>query len=158
MSKRKLWTDESMEAAVQCLQDGSKGLRETARLYNIPVETLRRHAIGECGSHPGPPTVLTEHEEDSLAKYLIKMSKMGFGLNRETVMEMAYKIVDKTGRKHPFKNEKAGRAWFEGFQRRHPKLTLRKPQPLSYLEQHPPTRKPLTIFLASWERYMDDLI
>ena len=57
------------------------------------------------------------------------MSEMGFGLNRETVMEMAYKIVDKTGRKHPFKN---GRAWFEGFQRRHPNLTLRKPQPLSY--------------------------
>ena len=113
MSKRKLWTDESMEAAIQCIHDGSKGLRETARLYNIPVETLRRHAIGEC-------------------EYLIKMSEMGFGLNRETVMEMAYKIVNKTGRKHPFKNEKAGRAWFEGFQRRHPNLMLRKPQPLSY--------------------------
>ena len=42
----------------------------------------------------GPPTVLTDDEEDSLAKYLIKMSEMGFGLNRETVMEMAYKIVN----------------------------------------------------------------
>ena len=49
-----------MEAAVQCVEDGSKGLRESARLYNVPVETLQRHAIGECGSRPGPPTVLTE--------------------------------------------------------------------------------------------------
>lgn len=121
-----------MEAAVQCVKDGSKGLREAARLYNVPVETLRRHAIGECGSRPGPPTVLTEEEEDKLAEYLIQMSDMGFGLNRETVMEMAYKIVEKLGRNHPFKHERAGRAWFEGFQRRHPNLTLRKPQPLSY--------------------------
>ena len=70
--------------------------------------------------------------EDTLAEYLIQMSEMGFGLRRETVMEMAYEIAEKTGRKHPFKNDTAGRAWFEGFQRRHPKLTMRKPQPLSY--------------------------
>ena len=76
------------------------------------------------GSRPGPPTVLTEEQEDTLAKYLIQMSEMGFGLHRETVMEMAYEIAEKTGRKHPFKNETAGRAWFKGFQRRHPKLTM----------------------------------
>ena len=61
----------------------------------VPVETLRRHAIGECGSRPGPPTVLTEEQEDTLAKYLIQMWEMEFGLRRETVMEMAYEIADK---------------------------------------------------------------
>ena len=52
------------------------------------------------------------------------MSEMGFRLCRETVMEMAYEIAEKTGRKYPFKNETAGRAWFEGLQRQHPKLTM----------------------------------
>ena len=47
-------------------------------------------------------------------------------------MEMAYEIAEKTGRKYPFKNETAGRAWFEGLLRQHPKLTMRKLQPLSY--------------------------
>jgi len=60
------------------------------------------------------------------------MADMGFGLSRETVMEMAFTIVQKTQRSHPFRDGKAGRAWFEGFERRHPKLTLRTPQPLSY--------------------------
>lgn len=41
-------------------------------------------------------------------------------------------MVGKTQRKHPFKEEKAGWAWFEGFQTRHPRLTLCSPQPLSY--------------------------
>ena len=38
-AKRKLWTEESMQAAVESIKEG-KGLRQTARLYNVPVETL----------------------------------------------------------------------------------------------------------------------
>ena len=57
---------------------------------------------------------------------------MGFGLNRETVMRMAFTIAERSQRKHPFKNGTAGRAWFDGFRRCHPKLTIRTPQPLSY--------------------------
>ena len=82
-------------------------------MYNVPVEILRRHAIGECVSRPGPPTVSTEEKEDSLAKYLIQMSEMGFGLRRETVMEMVYEIAEKLEEN---KNDTAGRARFEGFQ------------------------------------------
>ena len=44
------------------------GLREAARLYNVPVETLRRGVKGfvpvEC--RPGPPTILSQEEEDRL--------------------------------------------------------------------------------------------
>ena len=132
--KRKLWTEESMEAAVNSIHKENKGLREAARLYNIPVETLRRHVNGsvQAGCKPGPSTVLTDEEEDKLASYLVQMADMGFGLSRETVMEMAFTIVDKVQRKHPFKDGKAGCAWFEGFRKRHPNLTLRSPQPLSY--------------------------
>ena len=60
------------------------------------------------------------------------MSEMGFGLTRDGVMGMAFKIVSKSQRPHPFKNGSAGRGWFEDFLRHHPKLTIRSPQPLSY--------------------------
>ena len=80
--KQKLWTDESMIAAVKSVEDG-KGLREASKLYNIPVETIRRHIIGQVGvgSRPGPATVLTAEEEDQLYRYLIQMSDLGFGLS-----------------------------------------------------------------------------
>jgi len=134
MAKRKQWSDVSMAAAVNCVQKDGKGLRETARLYNLPVESLRRRVIGsvELNCRPGPPTVLTEEEEERLAAYLVQMSEMGYGINREGVMGMAYTIVEKSKRSHPFREGSAGRAWFEGFMRRHPKLTVRSPQPLSY--------------------------
>ena len=41
-TKRMLWLDESMQAAVNSILYDNRGLREAARLYNIPVETLRR--------------------------------------------------------------------------------------------------------------------
>ena len=120
-----------MIAATNSVLHDNLALREASRLYNIPFETLRRHVNGsvEPGCKPRSGTILTEEEEDQLAHYLLRMSEIGFRLSRNTVMYLAYKIVP---RKHPFKNEKAGQAWFDGFRRHHPRLTIRLPQPLSY--------------------------
>ena len=130
---RKLWSDESMRAAVQSVNQG-KGLREAARLYNVPVETLRRRVTGmvDLDCRPGPATILTKEEEETIVHYLIQMADMGYGLTREAVMHMVCIIVEKCERPHPFKNEKAGRWWFQGFKSRHPNLTVRMPQSLAY--------------------------
>ena len=122
-----------MTAALQDVK-GGMGVREAARLYNLPYETLRRRVVEkvdlECRS--GPPTVLTEHEEDELASYCVKMADMGFGLSRSDVMVVAFKIAEASGRKHPFTDGAAGRAWYDGFISRHPQLTLRSTQSLSH--------------------------
>jgi len=47
-------------------------------------------------------------------------------------MCLAFKIVDVAQQKHPVKDQKAGQAWFDGFCRQHPKLSIRSPLPLSY--------------------------
>ncbi len=86
----------------------------------------------EIDCRPGPKTVLTEEEEGQLADYLVQMSDMGYGLTREGVMGLAFSVVEKSRRSHPFHNGSAGRAWFDGFMRRRPNLTIRSPQPLSY--------------------------
>ena len=90
------------------------------------------HSSVKAGCKPGPKTVLTDEEEDLLARYLIQMSEMGFGLSRNTFMHLVYNIAEKSKRSHPFKHDKAGRSWFDGFRRRHPHLTIHTPQPLSY--------------------------
>ena len=121
-----------MAAALQDVKDGMS-VREASRLYNLPYETLRRRVVEkvdlECRC--GPPTVLTEHEETELASYCVKMADMGFGLSRTDVMLVAFKIVEASGREHPFTDGAAGRAWFDGFRSRHPRLTLRSTQSLS---------------------------
>ena len=130
--RRQQWSKESMAAALQDVKDGM-GVREASRLYNLPFETLRRRVAEkvdlEC--RPGPPTVLTKQEETELASYCVKMSDTGFGLSRTDVMVVAFKIVEASGRKHPFTDGAAGRAWFDGFRSRHPRLTLRSTESLS---------------------------
>ena len=121
-----------MAAALQDVK-GGMSVREACKLYNLPYETLRRRVTEkvdlECRS--GPPTVLTAEEESELASYCVKMADMGFGLSRADVMVVAFKIIEASGRKHPFTDGTAGRAWFDGFKSRHPRLTLRSTQQLS---------------------------
>ena len=124
-----------MAAAVEAYHSSEDlGLREAARYYNVPIETLRRRVTGkvELDCRPGPATVLTVEQEERLSHYLIEMSEIGFGLTREDIMHLAFLIAEKFNPEHPFKDGKAGRSWFDGFMARHPKLTIRKPQPLSY--------------------------
>ena len=122
-----------MSAAVMSVGEG-KGLREASRLYNVPVETLRRRVTGkvEVDCRSGPPTVLTPDEEEEIAHYLIEMADMGYGLTKDAVMCLVGTYITKCKRNNPFKDGKAGRWWFDGFKKRHPTLTIRMPQPLSY--------------------------
>ena len=129
---RKQWSKGSMAAALQDVKDGMN-VQEAARLYNLPYETLRRQVVEkvELVCRSGPPTVLTKHEEAELASYCMKMADMGFGLSRSNVMIVAFKIAEASGRKHPFSDGSAGRAWFDGFTSRHPRLTSHSTQSLS---------------------------
>lgn len=146
---RKLWSKESMEAAVKAVEEGMR-LREAARLYNVPHETLRRRTTGAVAvdCKPGPSTVLTKEEECILAKYCIDMADMGYGLSRENVMRTAYRIVEKSGRKHPFQNGMGGRAWFDSFCARNPGISLRTPQALSFCRAKAANKQTMDEFFA----------
>uniref|UniRef100_A0A1X7TL34 HTH psq-type domain-containing protein n=1 Tax=Amphimedon queenslandica TaxID=400682 RepID=A0A1X7TL34_AMPQE len=89
--KRKYWSQQAMEQAVASVKSDAMGLREAARCYNVPVETLRRRVKGlvpvECKQDP--PTVLSK-EEDQLYEYLINMADMGYGITRDTLMRLAF--------------------------------------------------------------------
>ena len=133
-AKRRQWLPENMEEACKSVKSGSMILREAARAYNVPVETLRRRVAGivSLDCRPGPPTVLTSEEEARLDQYCVAVADMGFGLTQEGVMAMAFAIVEKTGRNHPFKSGHAGRGWYESFMARQAIITLRISQSLSY--------------------------
>ena len=91
-----------MQEACKPVKDENISLREAARKYSVPVETLRRRTAGlvspDC--RPGPPTVLTSEQETGLAEYCV--ADMGFGLTREGVMAMAFAICRQNWLEPPF--------------------------------------------------------
>ena len=122
-----------MKEAVAYVQNGH-GLREAARLYNVPVETLRRRTSGKVSMEckPGPSNILTKDEEKCLVDYVIEMAVRGFGLTNEDLMRTAFAIVERSGHPDPFHDGMAGRGWLEAFGRHHPVLSCCTPQALSY--------------------------
>ena len=123
--KRKLWSKESMEAAVQSVQEG-KGLWEASCFCSVPAETLRQSRKVKRWLPSWPSyRVITQEEKGEIVHYLIQMADMGYGLTKEAVMYMVGAYVTKCKRR-------TGHWWFQGFKARHPNLTVRMPQPLSY--------------------------
>ena len=49
-------------------------------------------------------TVLTEDDEKCLAVYIADMAEMRSGLTKEDILCLTFRIADKTGRQHPFKD------------------------------------------------------
>lgn len=78
--------------------------------------------------------VFSAAQEKALMKYLLKSSKMYYGLTTTGVRTLAFEFASKLELPMPSKwaeHSMAGRDWFFGFMKRHPNLSLRKPQATS---------------------------
>ena len=122
-------------------------MRSSKIIFNVSVETPGTVPLG-C--HPGPQCPKKSH----IMEYVVNMADMGFGLTKENVMQSAYKIVEKTGKQHPFRNGSAEWSWFKAFHARHPKLTFRMPQSLSYCRALCSNERLLVISFQSWELHV----
>ena len=94
-----------MKRAIDDVTRNSKGLRQAAREYSVPVTTLKRQIdcflTADC--KPGPSTTLLKEEEEKLVNYITTMAQRGFGLSPQEICTLAYEIANNSGRNHPSK-------------------------------------------------------
>ena len=153
----------SHENAVEAIGDDEEtilSVRGAAKQFNVPVKTLRRRVTGsvDMNCRPGPHPVFTKCEEEKLSNYCIQMADISFGLSKEDIMRSEFLLAEKSGLKHLFKNGKAGRAWFEGFLSRNPRLSIRQAQSLSVARATSANKETITDFLVSLVPCMQNLI
>lgn len=137
---RKTWNTEDMAAAVRMVREKKMGVKKASKHYDVPKTTLRRLA-SEVMSDPdtvvmkklGRKPVFPEHMEEELLQHLLDMESIYFGLTRQDVRRLAFQLALHNNIEHPFRDERAGRAWLDHFLRRHKgRLSLRKPTSTSY--------------------------
>ena len=109
----------------------------------------------KIGQTQGPPTVLTNEEEARLAKWAMEMAMIGYGRSKEQILLTVQKIVEMEKRPNPFKNGKPGKKWWQGFLRRHPDLSLRKPEQLESTRAASCTKQRLTQWFADFEKFLE---
>jgi hypothetical protein len=56
---------------------------------------------------------------------------VGFPRKKKDVFTSVQKIISAKNKKTPFKQNRPGEKWYEGFRRRHPKLSLREAEGLT---------------------------
>lgn len=130
--------------AVRLVCDQKKSIREVAEALKISKSALGR-AVKKYKDSGDKDNILfksnlvcgmifTAEDGVLLKEYLLKASKMHYGLTRMQVRYLAYQYAKALNRKCPASweaNNLAGRDWFMGFMDRHPELSLRSPEATS---------------------------
>ncbi|CAH2104755.1 unnamed protein product [Euphydryas editha] len=127
------WDETAMTSALKEVTDLKRSVKSTAQKFGIPLTTLHRHLkSGSAQKKLGRfATIFTSEQENELLEYLFHMDAFFYGLSKEEFLRLVYQYAVMNKIAHPFKNGTAGRDWFKGFSKRHPDLTLRKPEPTS---------------------------
>ena len=139
-TERAMWEEGSMKSAIYAVKNKEMSIGKAAAAYNVPKESLRRRIKGvlkllsvedlhknKLGSYR---KVLSETEEFELVKYIKDMDNAFYGLTINDLRHVVYDYVDRKKINHPFNTYKklAGYDFVEGFLKRCPTLSLRKPE------------------------------
>ncbi|KAJ8952300.1 hypothetical protein NQ314_007568 [Rhamnusium bicolor] len=73
----------------------------------------------------GPPTALTQEEEELLVRWICACANKGFPLNKRLLCETVKDLIESDNRPNPFKDGLPGFKWFNAFLKRHPELSQR---------------------------------
>ncbi len=125
----KSWTEDSLKRAYTAVKENRMSIRKASVVYNVPRSTLADRVSGRAkfGCHSGPSRYLSDQEEKELAGFLAGAARMGYARSKREVLGMVEKIVHLKGIEAEVSN-----GWWESFQKRHPLLTLRSAEKLSY--------------------------
>lgn len=78
--------------------------------------------------------IFTDEQEASLESYLLICAKMCYGLDIIEARRLAFQMAEHNNIKVPenwIRNQAAGEDWMYNFRKRHPKISLRRPEPCS---------------------------
>lgn len=159
---------ERMKDAVKLVLDDGRSIRQACQTFGMKFSTLRRYVeiarkSEDRNAMSYSPNyacrqVFTEEEETLLQEYLIKASKIQYGLTRMQVRKLAYEFALRNNKTFPpswAKNNCAGEDWFSGYMKRFPNLSLRRPEATSLSRATSFNRKNVKDFFDHLEKLLE---
>lgn len=139
-STRQGWDATSMEKAIEAVRLGRMTLSKAASAFGVPRTTLRRRfenknlrASGNIKCLGRFKTVFSVEQEQEMVNHILNMEVRFYGVTIKDLQCLAYQLAEKNKIKHSFNSGKmmAGKDWIKGFRKRHPELSIRKPEATS---------------------------
>src|SRR5205814_10212708 len=122
------YTEADVSAAIDAVLDGD-GLREAARKYNIPRQTMADRILGRKTNSEAKESKqrLSPDLEKKLVGFILKQESIGSALTHAQIRSLAGKILKNGGDSMPI-----GRHWLEGFFRRNPEIKTKRATRIDY--------------------------
>ena len=119
----------SMQKAYEAVASGKMSVRKAADEYGVPRSTLHDRVTGRVAlkARSGVKRYLSDEEEVSLVEYLIGCASVGYTKSCKDVLAIAQQMASTRDPK-----VEITRGWWDSFRARHPEVTLRRAEPLSY--------------------------
>lgn len=158
-------TAEDMKEALKNIKNGMS-VRKSSQITGIPFTTLRRYYLktrnlnlDETRLTPNYTInkVFTAEQENMLKDYFKYCALLFYGLSTKECRRIAYQMAQINNLKMPNswkEKEMAGKDWLLCFRKRHPELTLRKPEPCSLARATAFNRTNVERFYSNLENLM----
>ena len=93
---RKKSTQDELEAALSDVRSG-RSVNSISKSSGIPKSTLLAKIIGHrpLKSKQGPPTILTEKEEDNIFRWMLHLSNRGFPVTKSQLINSVKQLLKK---------------------------------------------------------------
>ena len=153
-----------MDRALSACRNGDMGLNAVERTYGISKSTIKRHLnssnayANDDTRYFGHPNVFSAEMEALLEEHVLMLDSRLFGLSAMELRRMAYDLAEENNLPHKFNNTKklAGKKWYYNFMKRHPRLSLRAPEPTSLARAQGFNRESVSRFFGLLEKAVDD--
>lgn len=88
---------EDLKKAIQDVKTKTVRLGKAAETYNVPKTTIFDHLKKEIIQQPrsGRKPIFTDDQETQLVDYIIKCSKLYYGLTIKKIRQIAYQFAEK---------------------------------------------------------------
>ena len=128
----KTWKEESMGLAISAVSEGMS-VRRAASDFDVPKSTLHDRISGKVSidARSGPERYLNDKEEEQIVNFIVGCSKIGYARSKKQILALVSAIVAKK-RGLEEGDIVVTKGWWASFQRRHPQLSLRCAEALSY--------------------------
>lgn len=125
-----------MSNALLKIREDNISVRKAAKLYNLPLTTLRDRVVGRIDEETlksGPETLFTQQEQARIVEFVSYTAELGYGFTRAELLEVASDLAIHLGKRdklHPL-----SMFWFYDFLGRWPELHVVKPRGLASVRE-----------------------
>lgn len=164
-TNRQQWDENAMQRAIRAVKDGEMGWLKASRTFNVPFTTLRRRAadvnkrVKNVSKGLGRfSTTFSPEQEKQILEHIKGLERRLFGITQKDLCVLVFDWAEANKIQHRFNKikKRAGWDWIKGFRRRHPEITLRRPENTSIARAMAFNKPNIAKFFESYQDLLEE--